>query len=135
MQDRTVLIVGASPGLELALDGLAALALPVRLIPTAGEALRILERSREPNVRAVLVDLRRDGERALEVIRAVRRLPPPLAPPVAVWGSGPTEVGRAYEAGATSGVVLEPSAEEAVRLAAVVYYWAVANEPPPHPLA
>ena len=131
---RTVIIVGRGPELEQALDAMAELDLPVRVIPTLLEAERALLGTAQPRVSAVLVSLAEDPERGLRLIRSLRRGSTLAAVTIAVWApaNAAIRLADAYRAGASSGVLLDGTHEDPIRLARVIHYWAVANEPPTH---
>ena len=129
---RTVIIVGRGPELEQALDAMAELDLPVRVIPTVLEAERALLGTAQPRVSAVLVCLAEDPERGLRFIRSLRSGSALAAVTIAAWAPAGAAIrlADAYRAGASSGVLLDGSHEDPIRLARMIHYWAVANEPP-----
>lgn len=129
---RTVIIVGRGAELDLALDAMAELELPVRVIPTVVEAERALLGGAQPEVSAVLVSLAEDPGGAFRLIRSLRSGSAPSAVTIAVWApaGGAIRLADAYRAGASSGVLLDGTHEDPIRLARMVHYWAVANEPP-----
>lgn len=129
---RIVIIVGKSPALDTALDAMAELALPVRVIPTVREAERALLGADRPLVDAVLVGLDPSPEDGIRLVRSLRQGPFLASVPIAVWARGAHAVSLAdaYMAGATSGILLDGSDEDPIRLARMIHYWAAANEPP-----
>jgi hypothetical protein len=135
--ERSVVIVGRSPDLDLALDALAELDLAIRVIPTPLEAERALLGARPPQVGAVLVSLEGVPSQGLRLIRALRRRGEMTTTPIAVWvpPEGAHLLPEAYRAGASSGVVLVGPDGDAIRLAQMIHYWAVANHPPLHEAA
>lgn len=129
---RLVIIAGRCPELDLALDALAAFDLPVRVIPTIPEAERTLLCAQRPLVAAVLIGLGEHPSEGLALVRALRSLSALDTTPIAVWAPAKAAplLADAYRAGANSGVLLDGTYEDSVRLAQMVHYWAVANEPP-----
>jgi DNA-binding NtrC family response regulator len=124
------IIIGASAALELALDALEDLDLPVRSAPTVAAAETVLRDTPHRWIRAVLVDLTTDPERGLALIRHFRSRGRQV--PVAVWAGSATPqlLASAYAAGANSAVSLDGSGADASRLAALIHYWCVDNQPP-----
>ena len=128
MHSETLIIAGGSAELELALDALADLELSFVLIPTLAKAR---ERVRGfVGAGGVLLDLRGDVASGLRIIRSVRRTAGMRHVPVVVWSERRADLASAYHAGATSGVVLDDSADAAIRLTALIHYWASVSEPP-----
>ncbi len=134
--EGAVVVVGKSAELDLALSALEDLDLGIYVIPTVPEAERALLRTPAPRVPAVLVDLRPDAVGGLEFVQALRGHAGLGRVPVTVWA--PATVGDrltdAYRLGAVSGVLLDGTDEDAIRLARVIHYWAAANEPYPQQL-
>lgn len=128
-----VVVVGKCPAMYLALGALEDLDLRVRVIPTVGEAERSLQGAGRPGVSAVLVSLGREPGAALALIRSLRGRSGFASVPIAVWvpASSSHLLATAYEAGASSAVLVDGSDEDPIRLARMVHYWAVANEPHP----
>jgi DNA-binding NarL/FixJ family response regulator len=126
-----VVVVGKGAELELALGALEELDLGVRVIPTAVEAERALLTESHPRVAAVLASLVQDPARGLALIRALRAARGLASVPIAVWApaTAPHLLSDAYRLGASSGVLLDGTHEDPVRLARMIHYWAVANEP------
>lgn len=126
-----VVVVGKCPALYLALGALEDLELRVRVIPTVPEAERALLGANRPKVSAVLVSLVQEPEPALALIRSVRERGGLAAVPIAVWSHTDSchLLADAYEAGASSAVLVDGSHEDPIRLARMIHYWAVANEP------
>lgn len=130
--ESTVVIVGRSEALDLALDALVDLDLTIRVIPTVAEAERALLGVHPPVVGGLMVDLSQSPSRALTLIRELRLRIALAAVPIVVWASAADAplLADAYRAGANSGVTLAGTHEDAIRLAQMIHYWAVANEPP-----
>lgn len=126
-----VVVVGNCPAMYLALGALEDLDLRVRVIPTVREAERALLGASRPNVSAVLVSLVQESDPALALIRSLRGRSGLASVPIAVWAhTGSSHLlGEAYEAGASSAVLVDGSHEDPIRLARMIHYWAVANEP------
>lgn len=128
MNSKTLIIVGGSAELELALDALADLELSLVRIPTLTEAR---ERVRGfIGAGGILLDLRDDVASGLRIIRSVRRTAGMRNVPVVVWSEHRADLASAYSAGATSGVVLDGSSDAAIRLTTLIHYWASVSEPP-----
>jgi len=132
--ERIVIVVGRSEELDLALDALSDLELSVHVIPTVAEAERALPGIHPPLVGAVLVGLDHSPTRGLDLIRSLRSRRALATTPIAVWAPANAAhlLADAYRAGASSGVLLVGAHEDAIRLAQMIHYWAVANEPPVH---
>lgn len=126
-----VVVVGTCAALDLALSALEELELGIRLIPNVREAKAALMADSRPLVSAVLIGLVSDAPGALELLRALRARGGLASVPMVVW-AGPSQrelMPEAYRAGASSGVLLDGTEEDPVRLARMVHYWAAANEP------
>lgn len=130
-REGTVVVVGKGAELELALGALEELNLAVRVIPSALEAERALLHDAQPLVSAVLVGLVTEPARGLTLIRSLRAATGLAKVPIAVWApaSAGNLITQAYGLGAASGVLLDGTHEDAVRLARMIHYWAAANEP------
>lgn len=130
--ERTVVIVGRSAALELALDALAALNLVIRVIPTVQEAERALLGATPPRVGALLVDVSQNAALALRLVRELRSRSGLATTPIVAWASAEDihHLADAYALGASSCVPLAGTHDDAIRLAQMIHYWAVANEPP-----
>jgi hypothetical protein len=126
-----VVVVGKSAELELALGALEELDLRIRVIPTALEAERALLSDARPRVAAVLTSLMQDPVRCLGLIRSLRAAPGLSTVPIAVWAPASSAhlLSEAHRLGANSGVLLDGTHEDPVRLARMIHYWAAANEP------
>ncbi|HSW29695.1 MAG TPA: hypothetical protein VLH75_09475 [Longimicrobiales bacterium] len=126
-----VVVVGKSAELEMALGALEELELRIRVIPTLPEAERALLSEARPRVSAVLTSLIQDPARGLGLIRSLRATPGLSTVPIAVWASASAAhvLADAYRLGASSGVLLDGTHEDAVRLARMIHYWAASNEP------
>lgn len=126
-----VVVVGKCSALNVALGALEDLDLRVRVIPTVREAERALLDANRPSVSAVLVSLVQEPEPALALIESLRGRPGLSSVPIAVWAHSDSAhlIASAYEAGASSAVLVDGSHEDPIRLARMIHYWAVANEP------
>ena len=125
-----VVVVGKSAELDLALGALEDLDLRIRVIPTVPEAERALLGEIRPHIAAVLMSLMQDPARGLELIGSLRSVPGLSTVPIAVWAPAASAhlLADAYRLGASSGVLLDGTHEDPVRLARMVHYWAASNE-------
>lgn len=126
-----VVVVGKCPAMYLALSALEELDLRVRVIPTVREAEQSLLTSVGPRVRAVLVSLVQEPEGAMGLIQSLRARSGLASIPIAVWTTTDAAhlLAEAYAVGASSAVLVDGSHEDPIRLARMIHYWAVANEP------
>lgn len=129
-----VVVVGKSAELDLALGALEELDLRVRLVPTVREAERALLAGARPQVSAVLVSLMQAPSQGLGLIRALRASPGLSSVPIVAWAPADSAdvLTDAYRLGASSGVLLDGTLDDPVRLARMIHYWAAANEPFAH---
>jgi len=128
-----VVVVGRSVELDLALGALEVLDLGLRVIPTLAEAEWALLSRERPMVGAVLISLVEEPGPGLGLIRALRARPGLADVPIVAWAqeTAAGTLAEAYGAGVSSGVLLDGSDNDAVRLAQTIHYWAAANEPAP----